>query len=164
MALTIETGTGIATADSFASVLEANAFATARGLSLPATDEAVEILLRKAADFLLGFEERFKGFRSHSGQRLPFPRYGVTTPGGYPLNSNAIPKSLKDGQIQLAIDSQTTALRPVGTGREVIEENVGALGKKYNPTGGNSINPVFNTALDLLSPILKASRGSVFRG
>jgi len=164
MALTLEDGTGIAAADSFVSVAEANAFATARGRTLPGTVGAVEILLRKAADFLLGMEDRFKGSRSYSAQRLPFPRYGVTTSGGYPLNSNAVPDCLKQGQIQLAIDSQTTALRSVGTGREVIEENVGALGKKYNPTGGNSINPVFNAALDLLSPVLKASRGSVFRG
>ena len=164
MALTLEDGTGIAAADSFATVAEANTFATARGLTLPATDAAVEILLRKAADFLLGIEDRFKGTRSTSTQRLPFPRYDVILPGGYSLNSNAIPDCLKDGQIQLAIDSQTTALNPVGTGREVIEEKVGALGKKYNPTGGSSISPVFNTALDLLAPILKRSQGSVFRG
>lgn len=163
MALTLEDGTGVADADSFATVAEANAFATARGLSLPAEDADIEVLLRKAADFLIGIEAKFQGDRATSTQRLPFPRYGVLVPGGYSLNSNAIPDCLKHGQIQLAIDSQTNFLRPVGTGREVVEERVGALGKKYNPTGGSTVQPVFNVAMDLLKPIFKHNRTGVFR-
>lgn len=164
MALTIEDGTGLAAADSFATVAEARTFATNRGLTLPEDDADVEVLLRKAADFLIGIEDRFQGQRSTSTQRLPFPRYDVLTPGGYALNSNAIPDCLKDGQIQLAVDGNTTALRPNGTGREVVREKVGALEKQYNPTGGNSVDPVFNAAMDLLKPIFKQASARVFRG
>ncbi len=164
MSLTIENGTGVAGATSFATVAEARAFASARGVTLSAVDADVEVLLVKAGDYLLGMENRFQGCRSTSTQRLPFPRYDVYLPGGYALLSNVIPDVLKEAQIQLAVEATATDLRPTGEGREVIREKVGPLETEYSASGASSIDPVFNKVSDLLLPLLKsANRLTVFR-
>lgn len=163
MALTIEDGTGVEGADSFATVAEAQAFATARGLTLPETDAEIEPLLVKAADFLLGMEDRFQGTRSKQDQRLPFPRYAVVLPGGWELGSSAIPAAIKEAQIRLAIDANSTDLRPNGTGQEVVREKVGPLETEYNPTGAGTVSPSFHAAMDLLSPLLRAGGVTVSR-
>lgn len=164
MSLTIEDGTGVSGATSFATAAEARTFASARGVTLSAVDADVEVLLIKAGDYLLGMENRFQGFRSTNHQRLPFPRYDVYLPGGYSLNPYVIPDILKEAQIQLAMEAVNTDLRPTGEGREVIREKVGPLETEYSASGASSINPVFNKVSDLLLPLLKsANRLTVFR-
>ena len=179
MSLTIEDGTGLANADSFASVGEAQAFADARGLTLPAATEDIEKLLVKAADFILSLESRFKGYRTTATQRLSFPRTDVTVYGdggpglipihggeniryagaGYLIASDEIPQMLKEAQIRLAVDANSTDLRPNGAGREVIRKKIGPIETQYAQGGVNSVNPVFNAALDLLEPLLKPRTG-----
>jgi len=159
MALVIENGTGVAEAVSFVTVAEARAFASARGVTLSATDSAVEILLVKASDYLLGLEAFFQGTRSTSTQRLPFPRYDVCLPGGYELGPYVIPEALKEAQIQLAIEGVSRDLRPTGDGREVIREKVGPLETEYARTGSGTIQPAFNKVFDLLLPLMKNQGG-----
>lgn len=185
MSLTLEDGTGVADATSFASVAEARTFATARGLSLPVADEDVEKLLTKAGDYLLSIEHKLKGYRTTITQRLPFPRTDVVIFGdagegwipihgeeniryagaGYLLASDAIPTMLKEAQIRLAIDANSTDLRPNGTGREVIRKKIGPIETQYAERGSTTISPEFNAALDLLAPLFKPALGGlkVFR-
>jgi hypothetical protein len=155
MSLTIEDGTGVANADSFATVAEAQAFATARGLTLPADDADVEPLLVKAADYLLGLEDQFRGTRTKEAQRLPFPRYDVWKPGGWVYDSDEIPDLLKQAQIRLAVDAYTVDLQPTGTGQEVLREKVGPIETQYAQRGTATITPEFNAAMSLLAPLLK---------
>lgn len=154
MSLTIEDGTGVAGADSFASVAEARAFAAARGLTLPADDADVEPLLVKAADFILGLENQMRGDRTTSTQRLPFPRYDVVLPGGYNLNPYEIPAQVKEAQMRLAVDANSNDLNPNGTGQEVIRKKVGPLETQYAEKGSTTVTPEFNAAMDLLKPLL----------
>lgn len=164
MALVIEDGTGVAAAVSFVTVAEARTFAAARGVTLSATDSVVEVLLVKAGDYLLGLENRFKGSRTTSAQRLPFPRYDVVLPGEYYLANNVIPAALKEAQIQLAMEAVNNDLRPTVTGFAVIREKVGPLETEYSTASGSS-TPILNKVSDLLAPLLRTAPGrlTIFR-
>jgi hypothetical protein len=160
MALIIEDGSNVENADSFATVAECRAFATSRGLSLPTDDADVEILLRKATDYLNSIESKFQGYRYYyaDGQALCFPRGDI-----YEFDKSIdgeIPKSLKDGQCQLAVDADSNDLLAPGSGREVIEKKIGPLTTKWNPTGNSAPQYSPTAALAILDPLLKpASSG-----
>lgn len=164
MALTIEDGTGVAGANSYASVAEARAYASARGLSLPAVDADLEKLLVKAADFIESLEDRFQGTRTQASQPLAFPRALVFLfDATEEIGDDVIPTILKNAQSQLAFDGQENDLQPTGAGREVIREKVDVLEVEYNPQGDNCIAPVFTKAMSILQPLFDNSSGFVLR-
>lgn len=164
MALTIEDGSIVANADSFATVAQLQAYATARGLELPATDAEKEILLRNAADYLNGLESRFKGTRVEASQALCWPRENV-----YLFNSTTvfaddeIPALLIAAQCQLAYDSILNELQPVGSGQEVTKEKIDVIEVEYNPNGNGSVIPEFNKAMSILDPLFKSGGGFTLR-
>ena len=155
MALIIEDGTNVLDADSFATVEEARAYATSRGLFLPAAELDVEILLRKAIDYLNSIEDRFQGYRTNESQELCFPRDDISLHRD--IISGEIPKVLKNGQIRLAVDANTNDLQAPGTGKEVIEKKVGPLTTKYNPNGATSPQFRPTAALSILQPLFKVT-------
>lgn len=161
MALTIETGAGVANADSYASVAEARAYASARGVTLSAVDGDVEILLRKACDYLDSLETEYKGSRVESDQALAWPREDVflfDSEEAFP--STDIPDQLLRAQCQLAVDAVATDLQPTGTGRETLMERVeGAVEVQYAERGSGSVTPELNKANAILGPLLKSGGG-----
>ena len=160
MALTIEDGSGVADATSYATVAEARTYAGLRGLSLPTEDSDVEVALTLAGDYLFRYEQDYKGARSTSVQRMPHPRYPYYV-NNYPVASDEIPESLKEAQILLAVESAAgTDLRPNGDGQETIMEKVGPITVQYAETGTSSVSPVFNDALDLLKPFMRTGVGA----
>lgn len=162
MALVIEDGSGVAGANSYATVAEARAYAEARGLSLPAApagDAAVEKALVLACDKLETY--RFKGDKTDEANALAWPRANVYIGAAVAaLAEDAIPDKLKQAQCQFAVESAAgTDLQPTGTGREVIRTKVDVLEKEYAPTGSGTVTPQFNKAEALLAPLL-ASGGA----
>lgn len=160
MALVIENGSGVADANSYATVAEARAYAAARGLTLPATDGPVETALVLACDKLESY--RYKGAKTDPANPLEWPRTAVYLPGAASaLADDSIPVKLKQAQCQLAFDSTQTELQPTGTGREVTKEKVDVIEIEYAPssTGSGSVIPEFNKAEALLAPLL-ASGGA----
>ena len=163
MALIIEDGNGIANANSFVTVAEAAAYAQARGLTLPATDAEIEILLIKAVEYLLSIESRFKGSRVNHLQELPWPRKDVYIYQSLePLANNQIPKALKNAQCQLAVDFVSNDLLPTGQNKEIQQEIVGPISTTYFRSGTSVAQPV--KALAILEPLLLQTYGlKVFR-
>ena len=155
MSLIIEDGSNVPNADSFVTVAECRTFAESRGLSLPTEDADIEILLRKAADYLNSIESKFQGYRYYyaDGQALCFPRGDIYEFDKY--IGMEIPQRLKDAQCQLAADSNSSDLLAPGTGREVIEKKVGPLTTKWNPTGNSSPQYDPTAALSILDPLFK---------
>lgn len=155
MALVIETGTGVAGANSYATVAEARAYALARGLTLPAADGAVESALVLACDLLESF--RFKGNKTSEANPLEWPRTGVYVGAATePLAVDAIPAKLKQAQCQLAAESANgTELQPTGSGREVVKEKVDVIEVEYAKAGSGSVTPEFNKAEALLAAYLE---------
>lgn len=164
MAFDVEDGTGKATANSFATVVEAQEFADERGFTLPTDSGDIEQLLVQAGDYLLGMETQFKGQRTNDGQRMPFPRVGVLLYQGVEsIDNDEIPERLKEAQIRLAISGNSTTLVPDGAGREVIRKKIGPLETQYGESGSGTVNPQFNQAMDLLAPFLHGEGSAIIR-
>lgn len=157
MPLTIETGAGIVGANSYATVEEARAYATARGLTLPATDGPVEAALVLACDKLETY--RYRGAKTAADQALMWPRAEAYLDGAYDaVATDYIPAQLKFAQCQFAVESANGAdLQPTGSGREVIEKTVDVLTTKYAPTGAGTVTPQFNKAEAILAPLLASA-------
>lgn len=164
MALEIEDGSGKANSVSYVTVVELDAFATARGYALPATEPDKERLLVNAVEFLES--QTYKGERKTRAQALQWPRTGVYIDGFY-IPDTEIPRELKNSQLQAAIDSQTVNLMPTAnaeTQGAVVEETVeGAVSVKYaepKASMGSLVGPEGATLTKLtayLRPLLKVS-------
>jgi hypothetical protein len=155
MALTIETGANIAGANSFATVTEARAWATARGVTLSATDSVVESLLIRAMDYIEAQRDRYQGAKTYSDQTLQFPRTDITV-DGIDVPSNTIPKEAKNAQMQLALDvHRGVDLMPTRSGQFVIRDKVGPIETEYSATIGATLQPSLAAADAILNPLLK---------
>lgn len=147
--------------DTYASEAELAAYASARGITVTGTPS---VLLLLAMDYLATLEDRWQGERTSPSQPLAWPRTGVYV-YGTALADDAIPQSLKDAQIRLALEADSgVALMPtVGAGStgSVIEETVDVVTVKY-AEGANNTQPVFTAAMGLLKPLIKAGGGINF--
>lgn len=153
MALEIETGTGNASAESYATVAEFDAYMTRRGLSLTTdTDANKEKLLVLASDYIEGMAIQLQGTKSDYRNALQFPRYDVWLFDHY-VDSDEIPQRLKDAQCQLAYDMEANDAFPVGGGESIIREKVGPIETEYK-SGNYAPTPVFTKFDALFAPFL----------
>ena len=159
MALTIENGTVVDGADSYATVEATQAFAAARGLELPATDTEVEQLLITAKDYLEGLRAEYQGTKTAKENPLQWPRADVVI-DGFTVEEDEIPAELVAAQMRLACYAYENGgtLTATSDGRVVVEERVeGAVDTKYADHGDNSPQPQFPEADALIKPLLRAS-------
>lgn len=161
MALVIEDGTGKADSNSYVEVSEAQAYATARGITLPAD----ESLLIKAMDYLEAQRARYQGAKTNPGvQALQWPRTGVILDCSYALPDNVIPVELKNAQMQLALEVFAgNTLLPSSDGRVVKREKVDVIEREFMTgsdlgTGGLP-SPSFPAVEALLAPLFAACGG-----
>lgn len=157
--LTIEDGTGVAGANSYATADEVREYAEARGLTVPADDDPgtaqIEAALVLAADMLEKYN--YKGSRALPlVQELTWPRKDVYCfDSDEPLASDEIPGLLKKVQCQLAVEAAAgTELQPTGTGQEVVREKVDVIEVEYARSGSGTVTPQFNKAEEMLAPLL----------
>lgn len=166
MALVVEDGTGLSTAESFGSVAECdtynslyvqNAIWTA---SVIAADK--EHALRIATQYMQAvFALRWRGTRLLGTQALAWPRYNVLMPDTfcYYLPSNTVPQLVKNACFELAIKVLAgTALMVdvAGADRSVISEldKVGPLETETKWSGGRPNQQVFSLVEQILSTLL----------
>jgi hypothetical protein len=130
MALTIENGTGVAGADSYATAAELATYAANYGLTVPADATAQEKLLRRAAVAMNAL--RWRGERTEgASQPLAWPRTGIVAFGDS-IGSDAIPDGIKSGQMALAAEIHADDLAPPDEAKgAVVEETVDVLTVKY---------------------------------
>jgi len=109
VALIVEDGTGRSDAESYVGLSDADAYATARGLTFPidagAPATAAEQALRRATAWIDGaYRTRFPGFRKELRvQALEWPRRGAYDIHGYPIGENELPRELKAATIEAAV-------------------------------------------------------------
>lgn len=105
MALVVETGTGAADAESYGSVADCAAYATARGLTFAETPApAAEAALRRATVFIDGKRGRFPGYRLNGrDQALEWPRNGASDAAGNAIASNSIPVEIVRATFEAAV-------------------------------------------------------------
>lgn len=168
MALIIEDGSIVPNANSYASVANLDDYAALRGITLPNTDAAKEVLLIKAMDYIEAQESRFKGYRRTQEQSLSWPRthvvlyyteryalvngYENIRQGNY-WPDNKIPQTLVKAQCQLAVDVMTVDLQPTIAidSRSVRRDKVGPLETEYFSSREQLNSPILGKAEGLLA-------------
>lgn len=173
MSLTVETGSGSATAESYASVAAADAYWLVRdnpeGWSgEEATTGVKEAALRKATQFIdATYQRRWRGVRTNEIQALAWPRSNVEDVDGYTIASNAMPTKLLEATFEAALlhITETDGLMPDvdqrGIGRERVR--VGPIEEDITFVGESDGQPVFTLVERLLSGLIisgsRVSRG-----
>lgn len=154
MALVVEDGSGVPDAESYASVALARSYATAHGYTLPTDDAEVEVLLRKAAQYLEGLREEYQGSRASAEQGLEWPRTGVYL-YGFEFPDSDIPGPLARAQCQLAVEALTTDLQPNSVGPQVLRRKVDVIETQFADIGQAAPRPVFRKVDGLLKPLMR---------
>jgi len=107
MALTVEDGTGLSTADSYLSQANADTYIANHGNSTDwsgATSDQKDEALRLATQWLdLTYGQRWKGIRSNSDQALDWPRSGVSDRDGRAIDTDELPQKLLDATAEMAL-------------------------------------------------------------
>ena len=162
MSLIVETGSIVAGADSYISLVDARTMAALYGWALPATDPAAEIALRNGANYVGVFESEMKGSRVSVEQSLPYPRKDVNVYGFY-LGETEIPTPLKLAQVAAAVEIGAGLDPRASTdGRVVASEQVtGAVAVSYFNNGNTGANVRITKAIDALKPLLSSNNNGI---
>lgn len=166
MALVVEDGTGLSTAESYMSVADATAYHLARGNAAwagLASDTVREQKLRLASDYMVAtYRERWAGWRVNSTQALDWPRYEVPMPdtvGGLVMNyypSNAVPAIVARACAELALRAIDGDLAP-DLDAPVVREKVGPIETEY--AAGARQSTTYRAIDSMLAPLFAASGG-----
>lgn len=154
MAIIVEDGTIVSSANSYASEAELTTFFSNRNLTLSG-DYTNEQLLLLAMDYIESLQ--FKGVKRTREQTLQWPRLDVHIDGYY-NNSDTIPTELKNGLMQtaVAIDQGNNPQQTLT--RKVIRERVeGAVDVSYS--AGSSANDVDPKIMGFLFKLLSGGAG-----
>ena len=152
MALIVEDGSNVSGSNTYNTDAELQAYALARGYTLPATETDRDILQIKAMDFINYNEPDMQGYRVTSDQSVSFPRTGVVV-NSFLIESDQIPDTLKKAQNEAAIASQTVDLLTNESISNVQKEKVDVIEKSYFK-GGNKTSITLDTVYNYLSPVL----------
>ena len=156
MALVIEDGSLVASANSYVTVAQARAYASSRGVTLSTVDATVEQQLIAAMDYLEAQRKKFQGSKTSAEQALQWPRTDVLIDCNE-VASTFIPNELKNAQIQLAIEvSKGVDLMPTRQGAFVKLEKVGPIQTEYSERIGTGLTPDMTAVELLLAPLFKA--------
>lgn len=144
MAIVVEDGSIVSGANSYVSVADLTAYATARGITLI---EDEEVLLIKAMDYIESLN--YQGVKKTQAQPLSWPRAYVFIDSYY-FPTDQIPSQLKNGQMQtaIAIDQGNDPLAVVDP--QVKTETVDVISVTYMD-GTNSV------------PIVKAINATLYK-
>lgn len=159
MALIVETGTGSSTANSLASVADADAYHLIRDNTAWAalTTAAKEAALVKASAYLCD-EVRFPWIGTKAqgyAQRMPWPRTSASEADGSAIPDTVVPWRIVDACCELAgVASAGTDLNPaLERGGQVKSESVGSISVTY--MDGAPLGTVYQAAFGLVHPLLK---------
>jgi len=157
VALVVEDGTGLATAESYISVADADTRRTNLGADATwtaATTAEKEEALRAATEYMEGsFRQSWKGTKLTRDQALSWPRYGATV-DGYTVDSDVVPGEVANACADLALKSLGEDLTP-DLERAVIREKVGPLETEYDRASPQAKR--FRAVANMLAPFLKGS-------
>lgn len=157
MALVIEDGTGKADAQSYADADTLTAYATARGQTLTAADDAAkEALLIQAMDYIEA--QDYKGYKYTDEQALQWPRGDVNL-YGYDVSHDHIPQLLTDAlcEVAIGVDGGTNPL--ANEGRQTESETVGPISVTY--ASGSRNYTYLKAAETKLQRLLKKGSGGI---
>jgi hypothetical protein len=163
MALVVEDGTGLSTAESYISVADADTYiASYKGADATwdgATDATKEVAARQASKYLDG-TNRWKGIKKYSTQTLDWPRVYAydETATAY----TGIPTQLEQAtaEVMFLIVTGETITSTVTKSDQTIREKVGEIEVEY--VNGASIQPVYPVVNRLVADLTVAG-GKIIR-
>jgi len=154
--MALVTTAGSATADSYVSLVEATAYASAMGLAWTGSDTVKEAALRRATQYVDRYY-RFRGEKAEATQALQWPRTSASL-DGYDLDSDVIPRPVKDAVCELASRGLSGALYADVDASVITEETVGPMTLKYDVRASGQKR--FALVDDLLAGLI-ASRSQI---
>jgi hypothetical protein len=166
MALVVEDGTGLATANSYVSLVDCAAYHVDRNnTSWALASEAVRTAaLIKAAAYIDGkYISRFRGWKASADQALQWPRAGGIDPAGYEIESDELPAELVAAACEAALLALTVDLSSVlDRGGLVQSQSVGPISQTFFP--GAPADATYRTIEYKLRPLLQSAGVKVERG
>lgn len=161
--LTVETGAGVADADSYITLAAARIFAATRGLTISATDDTACVQLRNAVDYLEAQRSRYQGEKVSATQALQWPRKCVYLDDAQEQFAvDAIPALITQAQVRLAaIIHSGVDLMPTVSGSFVKFEKIGPIESAYSETVGTSGSPLLKSVDALLAPLYTNPSGNM---
>lgn len=168
MALVVEDGTGLATAESYESVANADVFvAKWYGADTDwdgATTGEKETALRKATRFIDGeYGRRWFGTRTNETQALDWPLEGVVDLDGFAIDNNEIPQAVKDAVCEMAYRAIKGATffepdtEPFGLKSERVEVGPIVVANEYSGSKPATVTPSYPLIDKILRKIIYAS-------
>lgn len=156
MALTVETGAGVPNADSWVSLVAANAHFTDYGGFWAGTDSAKESALRRAA-LWLSTGIRWNGTKAYAGNMLAWPRTGMMDCDGNDIAENAIPMQVILAQLAAAsaeLQSPGILTPSITPGQQVKREKVDVIEVEYMTPKDQGVPDGVYDPLTRLRPVL----------
>ena len=166
MALVVEDGTGLSTAEAYISVADADTYHTAYTGSSDwsgATDSVKERVLRRGAQVMDNtYILRWKGDRTNRTQTLDWPRTSVEDTDGFIIDSNVVPVEVQRANAEYALREITEAngIIPDVTDNGTIKSEmvkVGPLERDVEYQGGKAPLTQFTVVEILLKGLLESS-------
>lgn len=160
MSLIVEDGTGVAGAESYASVAAADTRHSALGNSAWAgfTLANKEAYLRRATNYLeQAYRERWRGLRLHLTQPLSWPRWGVMV-DNFPVYPTIVPPEVVNACADLALKAASADLNS-DLNQMVVETGVGPVRKRLNPYSPQQTR--YRSIEMALAPFLRVSGATV---
>lgn len=156
MAIVVETGAGVAGANSYRSLADIRGYALARGVTLSAVDATLEPMVIKAMDFLESFANRFVGAKVDRDQSLSWPRTGAWV-DGWEYLADTLPLTLLDAEAALVMEVNAGGdpFNPPLATLPVIRERVeGAVEVEYSDPAGQTLAVATRPSTRLINPLL----------
>ena len=157
MALIVEDGTLVLSANSYRDLDDIKAYAEARGVDLGMDDDAIEVWSNKAIAFLESKRKEYQGTKVISTQSLQFPRVDLTI-DDFDFPSTEIPSLIADAQCQLIVE-QCLGVDIMPTQKEpaIKSEKIGPIQTDYAVNPGNFFTPFIASVETLLEPLFKSN-------
>jgi hypothetical protein len=168
MALTVEDGTGLAGAESYISVADADTYHSVRGQATwTGADGLKEEALRRATLFIdARYGPRFSGVRYRGrDQALMWPRAGAEDIEGWGIDHDEVPLEIARATAEAALRElvEPGFLSPdvtISSAGQVIEKTVGPLTLKFaEGTATDRTRPLVQIIDDILAPLLRGLGG-----
>lgn len=168
MSLIVETGAGLANAQTYADLTYVDAYHAALGnAGWTGTDPEKEAAILRAMQHIeIRFLKKWRGRRVREEQALAYPRYQVLDRDGFLIGSDVIPENLKKCVAEFALAALTTDLLPniASPGTVKIDSvQVGSIRTYTEYQGGLSQTAWYRRAVGYLADLIY-SGGTLERG
>ena len=128
MTVIVEDGSIVAGANSFVTIADVQAYASARGFSITTDETKIEIGITLSIDYMRS--KNYIGDLVDDTQPLPFPRKNIDN-----VLDTEIPGDIKNAQVELVIASFDDELLSRSGGANITREKVGELETEYAGQG-----------------------------